>query len=46
MMLALAADSVKDASPLIVDGPLILRPKYSGEQTLQLRWLVSGAERI
>ena len=45
MMLALAADSVNDASPLIVDGPLIPRPKYSWEQTLQLKWLVSGAEK-
>jgi len=45
MMLALAAESVKDASLLIVDGPLVPRPKYSGEYILQLKRLISEAEK-
>jgi hypothetical protein len=45
MMLALAAESVEDASLLIVDGPLIPRPRYSGEYVLQLKRLTSEAER-
>jgi hypothetical protein len=32
-----AAEAVEDASLLIVDGPLIPRPKYSGEYTYELR---------
>jgi hypothetical protein len=45
MMLALAAESVNDASLLIVDGPLIPRPRYSGEYVLQLKRLASEAEK-
>jgi hypothetical protein len=45
MMLALAAESVEDASLLVVDGPLIPRPRYSGEYVLQLKRLASEAER-
>jgi hypothetical protein len=45
MMLALAADSANDASLLLVDGPLVPRPKYSGEYILQLRNLISEAEK-
>jgi hypothetical protein len=45
MMLSLASEAVEDASLLIVDGPLIPRPKYSGEYTYQLGRLVSEAER-
>jgi hypothetical protein len=45
MMLALAAESVNDASLLIVDGPLIPRSRYSGEYVLQLKRLASEAEK-
>jgi hypothetical protein len=45
MMLALAAESANDTSLLIVDGPLVPRPKYSGEYILQLKRLISEAEK-
>lgn len=45
MMLSLAAEAVSEASLLIVDGPLIPRPKYVGEYVYQLRHLIEEAER-
>jgi hypothetical protein len=45
MMLSLAAEAVNETSLLIVDGPLIPRPKYVGEYMYWLRELSSRAEK-
>ena len=45
MMLSLAAEAVGDASLLIVDGPLIPRPKYVGEYVYWLKQLIAEAEK-
>jgi len=44
-MLALAAESVNDVSLLMVDGPLIPRPKRSDEYVDQLKRLIAEAEK-
>ena len=45
MMLSLAAEAVGDVSLLIVDGPLIPRPKYVGEYVYHLKQLIAEAEK-
>ncbi len=45
MMLSLAGEAVGDVSLMIVDGPLIPRPKYYGDYIYWLRRLIAEAER-